>query len=912
MNASFVTLGLLLLGGALLAPWLALALAIAARREAREARDQVASLRAELVRWRAAAAVAPSVRAAPREAGPSSAATDESLDDTAELSPANGPRIAGIAGTSEALAPSPPIVSPLASPPPAPVSTPAAATPPSSIPTPRPAGMGALEERLGSRLPVWLGGIALALSGVYLVQYSIERGWLSPVVRVSLGIAFGLSLLTLGELLHRRAARIAQALSAAGIADLYACFLAASTLYGLLSRPAAFTLMALNTALAVGLSLRQGPIVATLGLAGGFLTPALLRSETPSVPGLLGYLLLLQAGSFAVTRRRGWTALAALSIAGVTLWVLALAVGERRPHDALAVGLFLLASGAVASWAGLRPAAAGNLEGFGGSGAWLAAGATGSGLLAYAALTGAAGNGPVEWTLLALLAVGCLLLARRSAELEGLAWFASAAIVLTLAGWATRLEAGEAERFALTGLLLGLLLAVQAYASQWGAARPARWAGLAAAAPLAVALVVFVGAQEDLPDVPWGASALALAAVFTAAAAPLARRRATLPEGEERLAALAVAATSFATASGPIELGTTGLTVGWALEVPALLALALRLRVPVLARLAAGLGGAVALRLLLNPWVLDYPVGTTPILNGLLGLYGLPALAFLAAAILASRLERPRFAEGLGWGAAAFVAMLTGLSIRHAFGAGALRGTSSSLLREAAALGLAWAVLGLAMLASGEGRRWRPAFAWLDRPLRWGGRGLLSTGLVVTLVGPGVFLSPLFRAEEVGAAPLANALAWIFGGPLVVALAGLAVVKRTTVPASPSLLARAWSVASLVLVWGLVSLEVRQFFHGSRLDLGATSGAEKLAYSVSWIALGLALLWLGISRRGGGSSHRALRQAGLAVMLLAVLKVFLLDLGQLAGLDRVLSLLGLGASLLALAALYQRVLGRPD
>ena len=92
----------------------------------------------------------------------------------------------------------------------------------------------------------------------------------------------------------------------------------------------------------------------------------------------------------------------------------------------------------------------------------------------------------------------------------------------------------------------------------------------------------------------------------------------------------------------------------------------------------------------------------------------------------------------------------------------------------------------------------------------------------------------------------------------------------------------------------------------------ATSGAEKLAYSVSWIALGLALLWLGISRRGGGSGHRALRQAGLAVMLLAVLKVFLLDLGQLAGLDRVLSLLGLGASLLALAALYQRVLGRAD
>lgn len=49
-----------------------------------------------------------------------------------------------------------------------------------------------------------------------------------------------------------------------------------------------------------------------------------------------------------------------------------------------------------------------------------------------------------------------------------------------------------------------------------------------------------------------------------------------------------------------------------------------------------------------------------------------------------------------------------------------------------------------------------------------------------------------------------------------------------------------------------------------------------------------------------------LRWASLAVMLLAVGKVFLLDTARLRDLYRVFSLLGLGLSLLLLAFLYQR------
>jgi uncharacterized membrane protein len=53
-----------------------------------------------------------------------------------------------------------------------------------------------------------------------------------------------------------------------------------------------------------------------------------------------------------------------------------------------------------------------------------------------------------------------------------------------------------------------------------------------------------------------------------------------------------------------------------------------------------------------------------------------------------------------------------------------------------------------------------------------------------------------------------------------------------------------------------------------------------------------------------------LRWGSLAVMLAAVLKVFLWDLSELRDLYRVFSLLGLGASLLLLAFLYQKVVFR--
>ena len=55
------------------------------------------------------------------------------------------------------------------------------------------------EERFGTRWVVWIGGVALALGGVFLVRYSIQQGLIGPGVRILLGSLLALALIFAGE-----------------------------------------------------------------------------------------------------------------------------------------------------------------------------------------------------------------------------------------------------------------------------------------------------------------------------------------------------------------------------------------------------------------------------------------------------------------------------------------------------------------------------------------------------------------------------------------------------------------------------------------------------------------------------------------------------------------------------------------
>ena len=103
------------------------------------------------------------------------------------------------------------------------------------------------EERIGTRWVVWVGGLTLALGGIFLVKYSNEAGLISDKVRVLLGGLFALALLAVGEVARRKEnlssiaplpiANIPAILTAAGTAVAFATVYAAYALYGFLTPP---------------------------------------------------------------------------------------------------------------------------------------------------------------------------------------------------------------------------------------------------------------------------------------------------------------------------------------------------------------------------------------------------------------------------------------------------------------------------------------------------------------------------------------------------------------------------------------------------------------------------------------------------------------------------------------------------
>ena len=104
-----------------------------------------------------------------------------------------------------------PAAAPVAEPPPpvveVPIAQATASEPPREDPVPpmpvAAAASTTLEEKFGTQWVVWIGGLALALGGIFLVRYSIEQGLIGPGVRVILGALFAAVLIAAGEWTRR-------------------------------------------------------------------------------------------------------------------------------------------------------------------------------------------------------------------------------------------------------------------------------------------------------------------------------------------------------------------------------------------------------------------------------------------------------------------------------------------------------------------------------------------------------------------------------------------------------------------------------------------------------------------------------------------------------------------------------------
>ncbi len=265
--------------------------------------------------------------------------------------PESGPTVVSepepaVPAAPETEAPTPP---PLPSHlPPSVPSAPAAAPPP-----PRAIGF---EERFGTRWVVWVGGIALALGGVFLVRYTIQQGLIGPGVRIALGALLAVALIVAGEWTRRNqrlsglpglpTADIPSILTAAGTIVAYATVYAAYALYEFLPPGAAFILLGVVALATLAAALLHGPALAGLGVVGAFVTPLLIASEKPDYWSLYIYIAVVTAAAFALARARLWPWLAATALVLGALWTFLGA--DAFPVEAIGAHVFNALAGFVA------------------------------------------------------------------------------------------------------------------------------------------------------------------------------------------------------------------------------------------------------------------------------------------------------------------------------------------------------------------------------------------------------------------------------------------------------------------------------------------------------------------------------------------------------------------------------------
>ena len=202
--------------------------------------------------------------------------------------------------------------------------------PPPSPPSPQPAPAKSFEERFGASWVVWIGGLALALGGIFMVQYSIEAGLIGPGVRVFLGGLLATALIAAGEWMRRAefslpiasvpTANMPAMLTAAGTTVAFATVYAAYALYGFLGPATAFVLLGIVALATLGAALLHGPWLAALGQLGAFVAPLLVATAQPNYWALYLYLAVVTAASFALARMRLWRWLAITAVVFGVLW----------------------------------------------------------------------------------------------------------------------------------------------------------------------------------------------------------------------------------------------------------------------------------------------------------------------------------------------------------------------------------------------------------------------------------------------------------------------------------------------------------------------------------------------------------------------------------------------------------------
>jgi uncharacterized membrane protein len=778
-----------------------------------------------------------------------------------------------------------------------------------------------LEERLGTRWAVWIGGAALALGGVLLVRYSMEQGFFGPAMRVALASVFSLVLVAGGEWFRRAeraspveaipAAHIPGILTAAGTIIAFGTAYAAHALYQFIGPAAAFVVLGAIGVAAMFAAALHGPALAGLGLAGALVVPLLITSQQPDPWPVVLYLAVVAGAGHALARARRWQLLAYATVAGALVWGFALLdpVSSGAP-GAWASALFVhvaVQMALAAAFIAVEPHlttgdAAAEPD-------WIAAIALGA-FTVLAVRTLHAASAQEQWTAFAAVALAILgATAWRSAP-------AAAAAVLggTLALGAITVWPGVAapsepgvlppalqgvlrlpETVTPSGLRLAIsvidgvlplpedvssflvfaavsTLSVNALATLrlWrGRTLSLALAGLYALAavvtPLLALVLAYLRVSQFDRSIPFALSAVVLAAAFYFIA-----DRFDKVAPADRPAAIRIVIGAFASgvaaamALGFVMVLDRGyLTVAFAITAFTTAIFAVVDRIALLRYVVVAIGIVVLGRLVWDPRIMGADVGSWPILNWLLFGYGVPALAFLGAGHILKRDAEDlaaRLCDALGL---LFAALLAFFQIRHALNGGDPLAATSGHVEQGlfALMSLGFA----AVLIRADLGRANPVFRAASLIF-----GVISAGVI--LIGLGLVENPLFSSDIVQGPVVLSSLALAYLLPGLAA----AVLVRIARGARPEWYVSGATALCLLLLFGYVALEVRHAFQGESLAIWrGTSASELGVLTLAGLGFAAALIWM-----DGTDANPVFRLASLVFSGLSV-AVILLGLGLL-------------------------------
>jgi uncharacterized membrane protein len=766
------------------------------------------------------------------------------------------------------------------------------------------------ETAIASRLPVWIGAVALVFAAVYFVRYSIEIGLLSPLVRVTLGGIFGLALLTAAQFIQKigreqYSLRISQALSGAGLSALYVSIYAATSLYNLIPDLSGFIGMAAIAGFGVFISLRQGMAIALLSMAFGFLAPALVHSDQPSAIAMFSYLYVLYAAVLLLVRQRDWWPLALIATMAVFLWTGLWLGFSFQATDGLPIMLFLIAVmvsiTTITQSADPVPLNSADLTApqMLRMGGLITATVLGFGVLHLSKY------GTEELATYAIMVASMAAMTffdekkYRDLFLVGFAFS-----MISLVAWSPenlflfQLIAASAVLF----LVFGNVMLRKSQQANF-------WAGFGCVSLMAHYLILYTSFQNQfipaiqLPHL-WGGIALGLSAL-TAINGVWAAKSNRNENGNVIAAIYAFTGLAFIAVGMAIEVTRYFLPIAFGLQLLAASFVWRKFHVPGMTKMVSGLLIALVISfwpfapLMLNLLssvfgkYMIYTVGVD--LKMLAVQFGVPALSLLAVSILlrAENINLQKLMHGMvavlgGFGVYFLVRQVAGFGVMsyNSYNPSQYLMQPDYMLRS---------VLTLAILGYGIGIAAIARSLHIDS-LRNAGLCIVAIAFFRTIFVDLVASNPLVISHNVGDIPLLNGLFVAYLLPAAAAYILSLVDSRSIEPSGKAL-----ATMALALLFVYINLCVRQFFHGAYLNQGLVTDAEIYSYSAAWLVFGVALMTGGII-----GNNQPLRYASLAFILLTVGKVFLYDAAELTGLYRVFAFLGLGLSLISISYFYSR------